>query len=63
MERGGYTYIMSNFERTTFYIGVSSKLSERITDHKNGDGSVFTSKYKCFYLVYYQGFQRIEEAI
>ncbi|MBD78331.1 MAG: endonuclease [Crocinitomicaceae bacterium] len=63
MERGGYVYIMSNHIRSVFYIGVTSQLSTRIDQHKNGQGSVFTSKYNCTDLIYYEGFQFIEEAI
>jgi len=63
MERGGYIYIVSNYERTTLYIGVTANLSERIFDHESGKGSEFTTKYKCKYLIYFEGFQNIEEAI
>ena len=59
----GYVYIMSNKNRTTFYIGVTSNLKERIGDHKNGLGSVFTTKYSLFDLVYYEKFPDILQAI
>ena len=59
----GYTYIMSNKNRTTFYIGVTANLQERVAGHKEGIGSKFTSRYKCFYLVYFEQFLHIEEAI
>jgi putative endonuclease len=36
--KGGFVYIMSNSQRTTFYIGVTSDLKTRIADHKNGIG-------------------------
>lgn len=41
----GYTYIMSNKTRTTFYIGVTNDLKERIHQHIPGFGSQFTTKY------------------
>lgn len=63
MEKGGYVYIISNYERTTLYIGVTANLSVRIFDHASEKGSEFTTKYKCKYLVYFEGFQNIEEAI
>lgn len=56
MERGGYIYIMSNKNRTVLYIGVSSALYWRGQEHKNGNGSSFTKKYNCTYLVYYETF-------
>jgi len=61
--KGGYVYIMSNSKRTTFYIGVTSNLKERIADHKNGVGSEFTSKYKLHDLLFYEDFPDIYQAI
>lgn len=63
MERGGYVYIMSNSKRSVLYIGVTSNLSIRVYDHKLGKGSSFTSRYRCFDIIYYEGFNSIEEAI
>ncbi|MFH0866825.1 MAG: GIY-YIG nuclease family protein [Bacteroidota bacterium] len=59
----GYVYIMSNKNRTTFYIGVTNDLARRITEHKEGGGSKFTSKYKLFDLVYCEVIYDIEQAI
>lgn len=61
--KGGYVYIVSNKKRTVLYIGVTSNLYSRIFEHKNGHGSIFTKKYKCTDLLYYQFYSRIEEAI
>ncbi len=63
MSIGGYVYIMSNQNRTTFYIGVTSDLKTRIANHKNGKGSNFTSKYKLIDLMYYEDFPDIYQAI
>ena len=54
---------MSNKNRTTFYIGVTSNLKIRITDHKNGIGSEFTKKYKLNDLLYYEEFPDIYQVI
>lgn len=54
---------MSNLNRTTFYIGVTNNIDRRAIEHKNGTGSIFTSKYKLFDLVYYEEFQNIKDAI
>lgn len=59
----GYVYIMSNKNRTTFYIGVTSNLKNRIADHKNGVGSLFTKRYNLEDLVYYVDFSDILQAI
>ena len=59
----GYFYIMSNFTRTVFYSGVTSQLQTRVGRHKDGIGSVFTKKYRCKYLVYYEIHPTIVRAI
>jgi putative endonuclease len=63
IEKGGYTYIMTNKHRTVLYIGVTSGLYTRVWQHKNGEGSKFTKKYKCFDIVYYEYYDEIETAI
>ena len=59
----GYVYIMSNIKRTTFYIGVTNDLQNKVENHKAETGSVFTKKYKLFYLVYFERILGIEQAI
>lgn len=54
---------MSNKNLTTFYIGVTNDLERRVKEHKNGDGSEFTSKYKLTCLVYYEIISDIKTAI
>ena len=50
----GFVYIMSNKNRTTIYIGVTSELEHRVKAHKSGVGSVFTSKYNLTDLIYFE---------
>ena len=54
---------MSNKNRNVFYIGVTADLRERVAQHASGNGSQFTNKYKCRFLVYYEEFNNIETAI
>lgn len=54
---------MSNKNRTTFYIGVTSDLKTRIADHKNRVGSEFSSKYNLTDLLYIEDFPDIYQAI
>lgn len=54
---------MSNSARTVFYIGVTNNLENRVWQHKHNEGSKFTSKYKCYYLVFYEDYQQINRAI
>ena len=58
-----FVYIMTNTNRTTFYIGVTSNLSNRIIEHVIGEGSKFTKKYNLTDLVYYEKFTDINQAI
>jgi putative endonuclease len=59
----GFIYIISNKNRTTFYIGVTSELKIRIAKHKEGIGSSFTIQYKLTDLVYFEEFPNIVQAI
>ncbi|TBO40258.1 GIY-YIG nuclease family protein [Pedobacter kyonggii] len=55
---------MANSFNTVFYTGVTSDLQGRVWQHKNNEfPKSFTSKYKCYKLVYYTFFPNIEEAI
>jgi putative endonuclease len=59
----GYVYILSNYHRTTFYIGVTSNLVKRIEQHRLGKISSFTNKYKLHDLVYFETFDEIRFAL
>lgn len=58
-----FIYIMSNKNLTTFYVGVTNDLERRVKEHKGGEGSEFTSKYKLTHLVYYEVISDIKTAI
>ena len=60
-----YVYILTNYQKTVLYIGVTNNLEQRITEHYMGKGNTktFTGKYNCFYLVYYECTQYINNAI
>lgn len=61
-----YVYILTNKLKTVLYTGVTNDLKNRIRFHKentNLNHKAFTSKYKCYYLVYYEHFKDIEQAI
>ena len=58
-----YVYILSNSTRTVLYTGVTNDLLKRIMQHKNGQGSIFTSKYKCVQLLYYEEYMDVNAAI
>ncbi len=64
MVKCGYTYIMTNVNKTVLYVGVTSDLEKRITQHKTHyfKGS-FTSRYNLEICIYYEEFPTIMEAI
>ncbi len=63
MEHKGYIYFMANVANSVLYIGVTNSLKRRIGEHAEGTGSVFTYKYNCTKLVYFEAFPDIEQAI
>lgn len=60
-----YVYILTNKNKTVLYTGVTNNLKERLYFHKNplSFSKAFTTKYKCYYLIYYEHFFQIENAI
>ena len=54
---------MTNTYRTTFYIGITTNLQERVLQHIEGTGSKFTAKYNLKDLIYFEEFTDIEQAI
>lgn len=62
MPKGGYVYIMGNETRTTLYIGVTNNIERRAFEHKTGQGSEFTSKYRLTHLLYFEEFGDIVTA-
>ncbi|WP_370088688.1 GIY-YIG nuclease family protein [Ekhidna sp.] len=64
MEKGGAVYILTNQSNSTLYVGVTSDLYTRITNHKEKkEPKSFTARYNLNKLVYYESFHSIEEAI
>lgn len=63
MIKGGFVYLISNFNRTTIYIGVTNDIERRILEHKIGIGSKFSSKYNLKYLMYFEEHTTINDAI
>jgi putative endonuclease len=63
MRKGGYIYIMSNKHHTTLYIGVTSDLERRVTEHKEAKQKSFTQMYNLNELLYFEAFDSITDAI
>ena len=58
-----YVYILASQRNGTLYVGVTNDINHRTFEHREGRGSVFTSKYGVGRLVHYEVFERIDEAI
>ena len=58
----GFVYILSNASGT-LYTGVTNDLMRRVYEHKKGEGSSFTKKYKINRLIYFEEGQDITDAI
>jgi putative endonuclease len=56
-------YIMSNFKRGVLYVGVTSDLPSRATQHRQGMIDGFTKKYRLKRLVWYRGYGDAIDAI
>lgn len=59
----GYVYILANKTGGTLYIGVTSDLITRISQHKEKTYAGFTQRYDVHKLVYYEELGSIEAAI
>jgi putative endonuclease len=58
-----WVYMMQSENGRALYTGVTNDLDRRVREHKEGDGSLFTAKYKCHKLVYFEEFGLIDQAI
>ena len=60
-------YILTNFNKTVLYTGVTNCIEQRLIEHylEKDDplSNAFTAKYKAFYLVYFETYQYINDAI
>ena len=63
MKENFYVYILSSKRRGTLYIGVTSDLSKRVYEHKNGLVEGFTKRYEVHRLVYYEVAKDAEAAL
>ena len=60
-----YVYIVTNQNKTVLYTGVTNNLKERIFQHYQNRQTTnsFTGKYSAFYLLFYEPYQNINNAI
>ena len=58
-----FVYILSNWDDSVLYIGVTGNLPRRLYEHKNGLVEGFTKKYNIHKLVYYEDTSDVYSAI
>ena len=61
-----YVYILTNYNRTVLYTGVSNNLILRLQQHSEdamGPKKTFAGRYNCIYLLYFEEYQLIYDAI
>jgi putative endonuclease len=60
-----YTYMLTNYSKTVLYTGVTNDLDRRLYEHYFGldQENSYTSKYKCYYLLWYERYQYVNHAI
>ncbi len=58
-----YVYIVTNKPRGSLYLGMTNNLVRRSYEHRNGLIDGFTRKYNLERLVYFEVFNRVEDAI
>ncbi len=57
----GYLYILQ-CSNGQYYTGSTKDLEKRLAEHQTGEGANFTRKHLPVKLVYYEEFQRIDDA-
>jgi putative endonuclease len=63
MSREPCVYIMASKRNGTLYTGMTSNLSQRTWQHREGKVAGFTRKYGCKLLVFYERYDTMIDAI
>jgi len=59
----GYTYITTNKNKTVLYVGATNDIKRRMNEHKHKVyKNSFTEKYNCDILVYFEEFDKVNDA-
>lgn len=58
-----YVYIMTNAHKNVVYVGVTNNLARRVWEHEKGTNKGFTQKYNCKYLVFFEQYDDVIQAI
>jgi len=61
-----FVYVLTNKTKTVLYTGVTNDLARRINEHMQdalGNKLSFSGKYNCIYLLHYEEYRNVHEAI
>ncbi len=58
-----FVYIITNYNKSTLYIGVTNDLIRRMYEHRNGLVKGFSKKYRLKYLLYFEETGDVKAAI
>lgn len=61
-----FIYLVTNFSKIVLYCGVTNNLKIRLYEHEHdslNEKKHFAGRYNCFYLVYFERFQNVDQAI
>lgn len=64
MNKNYFVYIITNYENSVLYTGITNNIQKRVQEHKQGIiKNSFSSKYRLYKLVWFEEFSTPEEAI
>ena len=60
-----FVYITTTSRKTVLYVGMTNNVAGRTQQHfeNRNNPKSFAGRYKCYYLVYYERFQYVQDAI
>ena len=60
-----FVYIITNPAKTVLYTGVTNSIKHRLIEHwqQRGNAKSFSGRYSCYYLIYYESYQFVQDAI
>jgi putative endonuclease len=61
-----HTYILTNIKKNVLYTGVTNDLGRHLLEHVEDSRTFrkhFTGRYNCIYLIYYEWFENVQDAI
>jgi len=63
MKKQFYVYMITNKNKTVLYTGVTNDIQRRLREHLRGELEGFARQYQCKYLVYFETYCYINDAI